>query len=92
MKFLNYSMWTLFFTHILQIVTGHVCPNISTINTKIAKNESMRISMKEIGAHLDRSFIWYYRDHNNQIEDFYTGEREAEKITSVFFFKKILPH
>ena len=47
MKILNCSTWYLFFTTIMQGVSGYTCPNIAEINKKIDAKAPMRFPLIE---------------------------------------------
>lgn len=87
MKLFNYSTWSLFFTTILQIVSGYTCPNVSAINSKITENKTMRFPLAECVIPTRRGYAWLYRDNANQIQKFYNGDSHAAEIVSIYYQK-----
>jgi hypothetical protein len=90
MKLFDYSTWSLFFTTILQAVSGYTCPNVNAINSKITENKTMRFPLAECVIPTRRGYAWLYRDNANQIQKFYNGASEVEEISAVYYQKPTL--
>ncbi|MEN9448395.1 MAG: hypothetical protein RJA25_1685 [Bacteroidota bacterium] len=82
MKLFNYSTWSLFFTTIMQAVSGHTCPNITEVNSKIDAKQPMRFPLLEG----ERPF-WHYKDDNNQNKKFYNDSAKATEILGSMYYQ-----
>lgn len=87
MKLFNYSTWSLFFSAILQVISGYTCPNIAMINSKISENKTMRFPLAECAIPIRQGYAWLYKDNANQFQKFYNGKSEVEEISAVYYQK-----
>lgn len=89
MKIFKYSTLSLLFTTILQAVAGYSCPNVSTINARIAENGTMRFPLDEEDAHNGKEVLFLYRGPNNKIQSFYDGNSTVDKFIGAYFHPSI---
>lgn len=86
MKILNYSSLSLLFMTILQTLAGYTCPNVITINTKIAKNSTMRFSLPE-GAPYPRGEVFFrYKGRQNKLQKFYEGNSTIDRFSAAYYY------
>lgn len=86
MKIFNYSTLGLLFATIMQAVAGYSCPNVSTINTRIAENGTMRFPLGEENAPTDGEILFLYRSPKNKIERFYDGNSTVDKFIGAYYY------
>lgn len=89
MKIFNYSTLSLLSTTIMQAVSGYSCPNVSTINTRIAENGTMRFPLDEEDAHTGKEILFLYRSPKNKIERFYDGNSTVDKFIGAYYHSPI---
>ena len=87
MKIFKYSTLSLLFTTILQAVAGYSCPNVSTINARIAENGTMIFPLGEEDAHTGKETFFLYRSpKNNKIKRFYDENSTVDEFIGAYYY------